>query len=203
MRIGEIDDFWGINYCFLFTLAFVCKPRNLLCIPLTLPSRAFWAMWKVVTSLQVSCPSFLMWCLLGHMQLNGSAMSLSVPNLDMHRRQNLPSPLLCASAWYLKREKAPKRGRRLHGAVRPTALFAVPATFVVPPNPRITEIPRESWTFPPPQISYLYKHFLQCLSSHTAQELEHNSTEQTTELEDLWFLWVRLQVVFVPIKQWK
>lgn len=53
------------------------------------------------------------------------------------------------------------------------------------------------------QISYLYKHFLDCLSSHTAQELTHNSTEQTSELGDLWFLWVRLRVVFVPIKQWK
>jgi len=36
VRIGEIDDLWGINYCFLFTLAFVCRPRNALRGSLTL-----------------------------------------------------------------------------------------------------------------------------------------------------------------------
>lgn len=41
VRIGEIDDFWGISYCFSFTLAFVCKPRNALCVSLTLPSQPF------------------------------------------------------------------------------------------------------------------------------------------------------------------
>lgn len=140
------------------------------------------------------------------LQVNSSAVSLSVLNLDMHMRPNLPSLLLSASSWYLKQEKAPKRGPRLRGAITHRALFAIPAVVVVPLRPRITEIPHESFTFSPSlslQVSYLYKHFLGGLSSQAAQELEHNLTEQTIEPGDLWFLWVRLQVVFVPVKQWK
>lgn len=54
VRIEEINDFWGISYCFLFTLAFVCKPCDVLCISLTLPSQTFWELWKVLVSPQVT-----------------------------------------------------------------------------------------------------------------------------------------------------
>ena len=87
------------------------------------------------------------------LQVNGSAMSLSVPNWDMHMGLNLPSLLFSASACYLKQEKAPKRGPRLRGAIIPTALFAIATMLIVPLSPRITEIPHESHTFFFPPLS--------------------------------------------------
>lgn len=194
VRIGEIDDFWGISYCFLFTLAFVCKPRNALCVSLTLPSQAFRATGTVLTSPQV--PVCHSWCdvasglMSGCLQVKDSARSPSGLNLDVG--PSLSSPVLSASPWYLKEGPSPSEGTK--------AVWSS----LQPLSPRATEIPHKS--LPPLlslQISYLYKHFLDCLSSHTAPELEHNSTEQITELGDLCGLRAGLQVVFVPIKQWE
>lgn len=84
------------------------------------------------------------------LHVNGSAASLSAPNLDMHIRPNLPSLLLSASAWYLKQEKAAGRGPRLRGAIIRTALFAIPTMLVVTLSPRITETTHEPCTFPFP-----------------------------------------------------
>lgn len=201
VRIGEIDDFWGISYCFLFALAFVCKPRNALCVSLTLPSQDFRATGKVLTSPQglvchswCDIPPVLMW---GCLQVKDSARSPSGLNLAMHTGPNLSSLVLGTSPWYLEAGQSPSKGTE---AVRSCSLLCSPWA------PELLESHTNHSLHPHPsslQVSYLYKHFLDCLGSHSAPELEHNSTGQITELGDLCGLWVGLQVVFVPIKQWE
>lgn len=133
----------------------------------------------IIDVVLATTPLFICW------QVNGSAMDLSVPNLDMHIRSSLPSLFLSASAWNLKQKKVLKGEQDCVVLSHlQSVLFAIPAMLIVTPSPKIAEIPRALF-LPSLQISYLYKHFLDCLSSHTAQELEHNLTEQTTELGDL------------------
>ena len=208
MRIGEINDFWGISYCSLFTLAFACKPCNVLCISLTLPSQAFWAMWKVLMSSQAACSSLLMWRLVQRRcssawgwvaLLQASLSQIWTCTWD----QTFPGCYSVHLPGISSRRKPLKEDQ---GSV--VLSYSQPSFQSLPCSLSLWAQNNwnPTWTmhFPyphAPQISYLYKHFLDCLSSHTAQELKHNLTEQTAEQGDLWFFWVRLQVVFVPIKQ--
>lgn len=147
VRIGEIDDFWGISYCFLFTLAFVCKPRNALCSSLTVPSQAFRATWKVLTSPQV--PVCHSWCdappvlLLGCLQVKDSARSPSGLNLDTHMGPNLSTLALSASPWYLKAGQSPFEETK---AVWPCHTLRPLRS---PLSPRAAEIPYESFSSSP------------------------------------------------------
>lgn len=158
VRIGEIDDYWGISDCFLFALAFVCKPRNALCVSLTLPSQAFRACGRRSRLPKCLCAIPDGMLLRGCLQVKHSARS---PSAWAHRSDQV-FPAWCSG--YLPGTSRQERDPPGDQGCVVLQLLRSPRALKSHKNRSLHPTP-----LLPPQISYLYEHFLVCLSSHTAQ----------------------------------